>query len=267
MKVGLVQMDSQDRISENVSECARLIREGARRRVDLVAFPEHCLYLGKDRSIGLDESGPEIAQIRQAARRSRVSVLIGSYRERIPGDRRVHNTSLLIDSRGMVCARYGKIHLFESHFRKGPRLVEAKTVKPGRRIVVAPIKTGKGRIQLGLSICYDLRFPELYRRLTLSGAQVLCVPSNFNRFTGVAHWFPLLRARAIENQAFVVAPAQIGTKPDGWVAFGHAVAIDPWGTVVFDAGKKEGVFRVDLDLRSQIRLRHDLPALRNVRLL
>lgn len=263
LTVGIVQMDARDDISRNVRMCEKLIMEGARRGADLVAFPEHCLYLGKDKSVGLDLTGGEIRALRSAAARVGLNVLIGSFRERIPGRRRVYNTSALIDSKGAIRALYRKIHLFESHFRKGPSVTEADSVEPGKAVITAKV----GRARIGLSICYDLRFPELYRRLTLKGAGILFVPANFNAFTGRDHWFPLLQARAIENQAYVVAPAQTGTKPDGWIAFGHACVMDPWGRVLFDAGKRNGVFPVKLDLGYLATLRRELPALRNIRLI
>ncbi|MBI2060885.1 MAG: carbon-nitrogen hydrolase family protein [Nitrospirae bacterium] len=263
LTVGLVQMDAQDDMVGNVRQCESFILEGRRRGAQIVAFPEHCLYLGKDKSVGLNLQGTELRSLQRAAARARVHVLIGSFREKIRGEKRVYNTSVLINSRGGIAAIYRKIHLFESHFRTGPSVTESDSVKPGKAMVTARI----GGVGIGLSICYDLRFPELYRKLTLKGSEILCVPANFNVFTGKDHWFPLLQARAIENQAFVVAPAQIGAKPDGWIAFGHACVIDPWGRVLFDAGKKSGVFPVKLDLAYLATLRRELPALRNIRLI
>jgi predicted amidohydrolase len=196
------------------------------------------------------------------ARRLRITLLLGSLPEHVPGDTRVRNTSVLIGPDGQTLARYRKIHLFDIDLPGMEHLKESKAVAPGDEIVVADTPLGP----VGLTICYDMRFPELYRELVRRGARVLCVPSAFTERTGKAHWEVLLRARAIENLAYVLAPAQVGHHGGGRASHGQALIADPWGAVVAQVPDGEGVALAELDFARLARLRRELPALSHVRL-
>ena len=187
--------------------------------------------------------------------------LLGSIPEKIPRSRRIHNTSVLIGPGGELLATYRKIHLFDIDIRGGAVLRESRTVAAGDRPVM--VQTALGG--LGLSICYDLRFPELYRRLALAGAQVLFVPAAFTAYTGPHHWLPLLRARAIENQCWVVAPAQVGNHGAGRVSHGESAVIDPWGKVTARKRAGQGLLQAEIDLGAVDRVRRGLPCLEHVR--
>jgi predicted amidohydrolase len=190
-------------------------------------------------------------------------LLLGSIPERIEGSRRIYNTSVLLAPDGHVLATYRKIHLFDIDLPGLEHLKESRGVAPGGAVVVADAAVAP----IGLSICYDVRFPELYREEARQGARVLAVPSAFTERTGKAHWETLLRARAIENLAFVFAPAQVGVHGRGRSSHGHSMIVDPWGTILAQVGDGEGVAVAELDFDLQDRLRRDLPALTHRRLL
>jgi predicted amidohydrolase len=206
--------------------------------------------------------GLVVTRLRGLAAELGVTLLVGSVAERIEGDRRVYNTSVLVGPDGGLLGVYRKIHLFDIDLPGLEHLKESRAVAPGTELVVAEAPVGP----VGLSICYDLRFPELYRALVARGARLLAVPSAFTERTGKAHWEILLRARAIENLAFVVAPAQYGVHGKGRASHGHAMIVDPWGTVLAEVQDGEGLAVADLDLERQDRLRRELPALRHARL-
>jgi predicted amidohydrolase len=229
----------------------------------LAALPEVANLRGRtaaDNAEPLD--GRTVTFLGECARELHLWIVGGSLLERSPeAGQRVFNTSVLLDPSGKVVAVYRKIHLFDVHIADGPRTMESATVAPGDSPVVACV----GEIPVGLSVCYDLRFPELYRLLAVRGARVLFVPANFTAYTGAAHWHVLLRARAIENQAYVVAPAQIGQADDGISAFGHTMVVDPWGRIVAEDPQHETVVVADLDFDQLERVRDDLPSLRHRR--
>jgi predicted amidohydrolase len=257
LRVGLVQMASGPDIGMNLDAVERSVAEAARAGAEFVALPEVFNYRGVfDPKIAEDQGGRSLTLIRRLTRRHHIAILAGSLWERSTIAGRVFNTSVLIGADGETMAVYRKAHLFRIDL--GADLSEDENLQtdPGDRVVVAQC----GGVSYGLSICFDLRFPELYRVLALDGAQVLCVPSNFSATTGQAHWEPLLRARAIENQAFVIAPAQIGQGGDGFNAHGHTMAIDPWGTVLATLEDGQGVMMVDLDLDRLVHVRRALPA-------
>jgi deaminated glutathione amidase len=201
-----------------------------------------------------------------AARRHGIAVLLGSIPERIDGDGRVHNTSVLLGGDGSPIAIYRKIHLFDIDIPGMEHLKESRAVRPGDTLVAADLPTAGGPVRIGLTICYDLRFPELYRALMKAGAQVLAVPSAFTERTGKDHWEILLRARAIENLAYVIAPAQVGVHGKGRSSHGHAVVIDPWGAILAQVADGEGLAVAEIDFDRQDRLRRELPALDHLRL-
>jgi deaminated glutathione amidase len=262
----VVQMTSTTDVERNLEVAERLVAEAAGRGATFVGLPENFAFLraeGEPVPAPQEIDGPWTRRMADLARRERVTLLLGSLPERVPGDSRVHNTSVLVGPDGTTLAVYRKIHLFDVDLPGMEHLKESRSVVPGEEPVVARTAVGP----VGLSICYDLRFPELYRRLARRGARVLCVPSAFTERTGKAHWEVLLRARAIENLAYVVAPAQTGHHGEGRASHGHAMIVDPWGAVVAQVPEGEGIAVAGLDFARLERLRRELPALSHARLL
>jgi predicted amidohydrolase len=242
------------------------VEEAAGQGATFVGLPENFAFLrseGQPIPEPQDLDGPWVSRMADLARRLEVTLLAGSIPERIEGDTLIRNTSVLLGPDGALLAAYRKIHLFDIDLPGMEDLKESKAVRPGIDIVVADAPIGS----LGLTICYDLRFPELYRELARRGARVLCVPAAFTERTGKAHWELLLRARAVENLAWVFAPAQVGQHGGGRVSYGHAMIVDPWGTVIAQVSHGEGVALADLDFERQDRIRRELPALSHARLL
>jgi len=267
MRVGVVQMTSVDDVARNLAAAADLLAEAADRGAQLVALPENFAYLRREGlpvpcAQGLD--GEIAGFLRERARQHGIWLLGGTLPERISGDSRIHNTSLLVDPQGEISAVYRKIHLFDVDLRAsgGDAFVESSTVAPGKDVVVAETPFGG----LGLSVCYDVRFPELYRRMAEVGARFLAVPSAFTPETGKDHWEVLLRARAIENQAFVLAPAQCGRHSESRESYGRSMIVDPWGLVLAQLGDHPGVAVADCDPERLEQTRASVPALRHRRL-
>jgi predicted amidohydrolase len=202
--------------------------------------------------------------VRELASRHRVPILAGTFAEAIDGDHRVYNTSALISETGQIAAVYRKIHLFDVDLGEsgGGAFRESAFTAPGEEVVVAETTFGK----VGLSVCYDVRFPELYREMAARGADWITLPSAFAPETGKVHWEVLLRARAIENQAFVLAPAQCGRHSPDRASHGHSLIIDPWGRVLAEAGDEPTIVVADCDPDELKRVRASLPALRHRRL-
>lgn len=254
--------DRADTLTRALALVDRAAAEGAR----FIATPENTDVIGprRDRIAGAEPlDGPLVSAYRDTASRHGVWLLIGSFAERVEGEERVRNTSVLIDPAGEVTATYRKIHLFDASPPDGVPYRESEVVVPGTSVTVAATDFAR----LGLSICYDLRFPELYRRLSWEGADLLCVPSAFTVPTGAAHWETLLRARAIENLSWVIAPAQVGRHGPDRASWGHSLIIDPWGTVVADAGgEAEGLALAAIDPAAVARARAMIPALSHRRL-
>lgn len=257
-------MTSTADVDRNLSEAAGWVRAAAAAGATLVALPENFAYLRPQRErapFSTRLNGAAVRAMRELARELGCHLLLGSVPEEIAGSRRIHNTSVLIGPRGETLAVYRKLHLFDIRIRGAVELCESKCVAPGHRAVVARTSLGT----LGLTICYDLRFPELYRRLVRRGAQVLFVPAAFTAFTGPHHWLPLLRARAIENQCWVVAPAQVGRHNPQRRSHGETVVIDPWGKVVGRKPRGQGWVAAEIDLSSLERIRRGLPCLDHAR--
>jgi len=262
----VIQMNSGADVARNFVACEALVAEAAGRGAAFVALPENFAYLrseGEPIPEAQDLDGAWTQRLAELARQHRITLLAGSLPEGVPGESRVHNTSVLFGPSGRRLAVYRKIHLFDIDVPGMEHLKESKAVVPGSEVVVAETSFGP----LGLSICYDLRFPELYRQLTRKGARVLAVPSAFTERTGKDHWEVLLRARAIENLAYVVAPAQVGVHGQGRASHGHAMIVDPWGSIAAQVADGEGIAIAELDFERQDRLRRELPALSHTRLL
>jgi predicted amidohydrolase len=259
--VAAVQMSSGLDKEQNLSAAERLIDEAVGGGAKLVALPEHfsCGGLAQiQRESAEPIPGPTVERLREKAGSAGIYLVAGSLAERVPDSDRVFNTSVLINPRGEIAAAYRKIHLFDAELNDQPAVRESDFFQAGDSIVAA--RTDYGTV--GLTVCYDLRFPEVYRALAVGGAEIIFVVSSFMASTGRYHWEPLLRARAIENQVFIVAPDQAGPVPGTSVLrYGHSVIIDPWGTVLAQASDREGVITTEIDLERLAAVRRQLPSL------
>lgn len=257
MRVAVVQLASTLETERNLSVAAGFIEKAAQAGARLVVLPEVFNRRGesarvREQAEGLE--GPSLSWAAEQARARGLWLVAGSIAEQ--AGERCHNTSCLFSPQGARVAVYRKIHLFDVDI-PGAVAKESANVTPGGDLVVSEVE-GYG---LGLTVCYDLRFPELYRRLTLLGARIVTVPSAFTERTGRDHWEVLLRARAIENQVFVLAPNQFGTTPGTPTSYGRSMIIDPWGTVLAQAGDSESLILADLDFSRQDEVRSRLPSL------
>jgi len=255
-----VQMTSTADKARNLARAEELVGEAAARGAKLVGLPENFSFMGPDAekpAAAEPLTGPTLARMSELAKRHRIVLLAGSVLESRTQDSRYHNTSVLFGPEGERLAVYRKIHLFDVDIPDGARYRESEQIAPGAEVVAAQTPFGK----LGLTVCYDLRFPELYRALGKAGAEVLFVPAAFTHLTGLAHWEVLLRARAIENLCYLVAPAQTGWHSEKRQTWGHATVIDPWGQVLATAGTGEGLAIAPIDLEYLQKVRRELPAL------
>jgi nitrilase len=266
MKIAALQMVSTPRVADNLAAAARLVAAAAREGAELVALPEYfCLMGASERDkLGVAEvfgDGPIQAMLAQAARAHGVWLIGGTLPIASGDPEHVYNASLVFAPDGRLAARYDKLHLFR--FTDGREdFDERRVLRAGE----APVAFDAGALRVGLSICYDLRFPELYRALTRTPCDLLAVPSAFTATTGRAHWELLLRARAIENQAYVIAPAQGGVHESGRRTWGHSMIVDPWGEVLGVREEGEGVVLAELDAARIAAVREQLPALQHRRL-
>ena len=263
LSVAVVQLDAGEAVAANIAAAATLADEAAAGGARFVALPEYLQFRGPDdgfRASARPIPGPHTEPFGEVARRRDAWILVGSTAEISDDPGRPYNTSTLIAPDGSIAAIYRKVHLFDVAIDRGPTDTESARVTAGDRLVTADVDG----TTVGLSICYDLRFPELYRALALAGARVLTVPSNFTVRTGRDHWEVLLRARAIENAAYVLAPSQIGGPP-GQPAYGRSMIIDPWGTIVAQAPDSVAILRAELDLVRVEALRRQIPVLANLR--
>jgi predicted amidohydrolase len=260
-----IQMNTGAEKPANLERAERLVRVGAARGANLVALPEVFNWRGKrNEQAAAAETldGQTLTLMSRLARELQIHIVAGSITEHVAGDSRCYNTSVLLDPDGKQIAVYRKIHLFDIDLPGRVTVRESDTKIAGDDVVTASTPLGA----IGLSICYDLRFPELYRRLTFAGAQIIAIPSAFTFPTGEAHWEALIRARAIENQAYVIAPAQFGPNVYGYSDYGNSMIVDSWGRVLARAADQEGVVVAPIDLEYQERVRRELPALKHARL-
>lgn len=268
MRVAVVQMTSTDDLASNVESAEALVREAAAGGAEFVALPEMFAFLrreGGEIPCVQDLDGEIVSTARGWARALGIRLLAGTFAERAPEEQeRVFNTSVLISPDGEIEGVYRKIHLFDIDLGSadGGRYRESARIVPGEKVVVAETPFGG----VGLSVCYDVRFPELYREMSGRGATFVTVPSAFTRETGKDHWEVLLRARAIENQVFVIAPAQCGRHSPDRSSHGRSLIVDPWGIVRAQLGDQPGIALAECDLDEQRRIRERLPALRHRRL-
>ena len=261
-KTACLQTNVQESITENLKVIAPMLARAGEEGAKLISLPENSFQM-VDPSKGVLpqcfdlKEHPGVAVCAEAAQKYQAYVLIGSIPTHCDDDPRLHNTQLLIDEDGEIIARYAKIHLFDVDLGNGESYGESKRFAPGKRAVVA--NTALGRI--GLSICYDLRFPQLYRALAKAGADILVAPAAFTAVTGAAHWHVLNRARAIEHGCFVISAAQTGTHPGNRQTYGHSLIVNPWGEVLADGGTDVGVIYADIDLAQVAETRSKIPSL------
>src|SRR6204780_1192940 len=264
-KVAAIQMTSSHVVADNLAAAGALVRKAKEAGADIACLPENFAFIGlrdadKLQVAEADGAGAAQSFLSDTARELKMWILGGTIVIRRDSDRRVTNSSLLIDAAGKRVARYDKIHLFDVTIPgRDEQYRESTHVAPGREIVIADTPVGR----LGLSVCYDMRFPELYRDLVSRGAEWLAMPAAFTVPTGRAHWETLLRARAIENLCYVVAPAQTGTHTSGRETYGDTLIVDYWGQVLTRLTKGEGVITAEFDLAKQAETRTRFPALEN----
>lgn len=261
-KAAVIQMTSTADVDENLATVERLVREAVAQGAEFVVVPECFFYLGPEEgkialAEVLDPPGPVLRRCQALARDAEVELVLGGFWEQSSEPNKVYNTSLHLLSSGEVANVYRKIHLFDVDLPDGTKLAESDTVTPGARTVVTEAPFGG----LGLSICYDLRFPELYRQLVERGAIALSIPSAFTQTTGKDHWHVLLRARAIEQQCYVLAAAQVGHHYGPRVSFGHAMIVDPWGRILAECENGDGIAVADIDPAVVNEIRSSLPSL------
>jgi len=264
LRVAAVQLNSTADPAANLAAADRLTRAAAADGASVIVLPEKWTAIGTDaeqRAAAETLEGPAIEWARASARELGVDLVAGSILEQLEGQEKLANTSVHVDPRGEIRAIYRKLHMFDVEI-DGRSYRESELEEPGEEIVLS--QTAEG-VELGMSICYDLRFPELYRILAVRGARVLVVPAAFTLPTTRDHWETLLRARAIENQAFVIAANQFGRHPGGNHSGGRSMIVDPWGVVLAQAPDREGHIVAELDLQRQREIRARLPALANRR--
>jgi deaminated glutathione amidase len=260
--VGVVQTNSQDDKNANIAEVLAGIDRAARMGAQFVSLPETWTHLGRSRG---DKAAAEMIpgeltdMLADKAREHSIWLHAGSMLEKVDEHDKLYNTTVVFDPVGDVVARYRKIHLFDVDLAGQASFRESDTIEPGDEIVTFDLNGTK----VGLAICYDLRFPELFRILALEGAEVIMLPAAFTMATGKDHWETLIRARAIENSVFMVAPAQVGDHPPGRQCYGRSMVVDPWGVVLAQAGDIPTVITATLEMDEIARVRGQVPSLKN----
>ena len=262
MRVGLIQLNGSDAPATNLVQMEQMIAEAAADGAELVATPEVCNCISTSRShqnavLQHEEDDETLAALRAGAKQNGIWLLIGSIALKTSdADGRFANRSFLVGPDGQVAARYDKIHMFDVTVSEAETYHESKGYRPGVGTAVTTTPLGT----IGMTVCYDVRFPQLYRDLAQAGAEIITVPAAFSAVTGAAHWEVLLRARAIENGCFILAPAQTG-QHNRRSTYGHSLVVDPWGTVVLDMGDQPGWACVDIDLGQVATIRQKIPSL------
>jgi len=257
-KIALVQMTSTSNFQSNLESSLSYIKKARENNAQLIAFPENFLLIGSKKQYQNLDSIIKINILevfQKAAYENTISILLGSiYEKDEKNSQKLLNSSFLIDQTGKLLAKYTKIHLFDISLKEF-KYKETELISPGENIVTCSHAIGK----IGLSICYDIRFPGLYQKLTNKGAEIVFVPAAFTVPTGKAHWLTLLRARAIENQVFIAAPAQFGHHSETRESFGNSVIIDPWGEIIVKADDREEIIYGDIDLARLHDIRKRMP--------
>jgi predicted amidohydrolase len=264
-KAACVQLNSGNDMAANLGAAAAGVRAAARQGAQFIMLPEYAALLDGSGRVMRENSYPEaghpaLPAFQALARETRAWLLVGSLTIKIDDERMV-NRSYLLSADGGIAAHYDKIHMFDVTLPSGKVIRESSAYRPGDRAVIAATPWGP----LGMTVCYDLRFPHLYRALAQAGAIFLAVPSSFQRETGVVHWHTLVRARAIENLSYVFAPAMCGDHPGGRMTYGHSLIIDPWGKILAELGDEPGVAIAEINTDEVARVRGMLPALEHDR--
>lgn len=263
LKLACIQMRSGVEVAENISAASVLISAAAQAGATLIATPEMTNLIDIRPGMGrrkasLQADCPALSAFRELAAQHKVWLIIGSLAMKIETEDRLTNRSFLIGPKGNIVAHYDKIHMFDVSVEDGQTYQESRTYKAGERAVIAQTPFGT----IGLTICYDLRFPALFRQLAQAGSMILTCPAAFTQITGQAHWHALLRARAIETGSFILAPAQGGTHEDGRTTYGHSLIVSPWGEILAEqVGQEPGVMFADIDLIEAAKARARLPSL------
>lgn len=262
MKVAVVQMNTKQDKEKNMQDIKNFIEEAVNKNAELISFPEYCTYMGPD--VEKAEYAENIIEgdtyktLSKLAKEYAIYIHIGSIVE-AHDEEKSYNTSFMIDPSGDIIGKYQKIHLFDIEIEGVSKYMESSNILNGTEPQMVDLPFGKA----GLSICYDLRFPELYRGYALDGAKVLFIPAAFTRYTGMLHWEVLLRARAIENECFVIAAGQFGENLPGKECFGSSMVIDPWGMVIARASEGIGIIYADIDIDLVDKARESIPSLKN----
>jgi len=264
-RAGLIQMRSAREPRANLEAAVKLIEEAKKAGADYVQTPEmtNIMEVSREKlfaTITPEESDASLAAFRDLARKLSLTIHVGSMAIKVSPDKAA-NRAFLIDPKGEIAARYDKIHMFDVDLADGESYRESRNYRAGELAVVSDLPWAR----FGISICYDLRFPSLYRALAEAGASILTIPSAFTRQTGEAHWHVLMRARAIENGCFVLAAAQGGTHENGRETFGHSLVVDPWGRIVAEGGTEPGVIMAEIDLAAVAAARARIPSLQHGR--
>lgn len=264
-KAACIQNCATPDVQKDIETLSRLIGAAADAGAHLIALPEYCAGLDTKNGLlfpfsALKSQHPAIPAFAALARQRKAWILIGSIGIKAP-DGRVFNRSFMLDPSGEIVARYDKLHMYDVELGEGHSYKELATIAPGGEAVLSPSPGGT----LGMSVCYDLRFPGLYRTYGQAGANILAIPAAFVRLTGQAHWHVLNRARAIENGAYVIAPCQYGTLSGGSECFGHSLIVDPWGRILADGGDDEGFVIAELDMAEVSKTRQRIPSLKHDR--
>ncbi len=258
--LAVVQLDTQDDVPSNLQQASKWIAEAAQNGAKMVILPETMDYIGANLTAQAQQRTDMVAQaLQQLAAKHRVYLSGGSLTEYNPAGK-PYNTTFVFSPNGALLCKYRKLHMFDIQLQAGTSYCESAQIHPGNEIVLA--KTNLATI--GFSICYDIRFPELFRLMALHGAQLCCVSANFTMQTGADHWETLLRARAIENTCYIAAAGQTGSKPS-FQAYGHSMIIDPWGNVLAQATDAPGCCMAEIDLAYLQQVREQLPSLQNIR--
>ncbi len=261
--IAVIQMDTQNDKKKNLEKAAEFIKEAVSKNAKIISFPEVMNLTGQNVGEGGQAEtipGYTTDFLCEAAKKYGIYIHGGSIAEIIPNEKKSYNTTVMINDKGEIVAKYRKLHTFDVTLPDGTVNMESERILQGENVVTVDTEYGK----LGFSICYDIRFPELFRLLALQGAQIIFTPANFTMPTGKDHWEPILRTRAIENTCYIVAAGQIGKKPN-FTAFGNSMIIDPWGTVIAKAKDEPSVAIAEIDLDYLDRIRTKIPSLKNRR--
>lgn len=265
LRAAAIQLASNDNKKRNIARAVRFGKEAAAAGAEFIVFPETFNYRGDTLGLALvaeEIPGESLLPLIDLAKKHHVWILAGSIYEKARNSTKLYNTSVLINNYGDIIAQYRKIHQFDV-FLEGKEILESKLYLAGEKSVIAKINN----IKIGLSICYDIRFPELYRSYSKNGVEIICIPSSFTKPTGKAHWEVLVRARAIENQCFVVAPNQSGIGLGGVRTFGNSMIVGPWGRILASASEHgEEVIYANLDLGQLYEIRKNFPVLQQRKL-